>query len=79
MIGDSDRCIGATALHHHLPLLTNHRRHFELIEKVRLMSFRGCLERRILGAEPFRRMIHPVMGGRDSSASPAPCVYQCVV
>jgi predicted nucleic acid-binding protein len=30
--------IGATALHHHLTLLTNNRRHFELIDGLPLMS-----------------------------------------
>ncbi len=38
MIGDFDLLIGATALHHHLTLLTNNRRHFELIEGLRLIS-----------------------------------------
>jgi tRNA(fMet)-specific endonuclease VapC len=31
-VGDFDLLIGATALHHNLTLLTNNRRHFELIE-----------------------------------------------
>jgi hypothetical protein len=30
--------LGATALHHHLTLLTNNRRHFELIEGLELVS-----------------------------------------
>jgi tRNA(fMet)-specific endonuclease VapC len=38
MIGDSDLLIGATALHHHLTLLTNNRCHFELIDGLPLMS-----------------------------------------
>jgi predicted nucleic acid-binding protein len=38
MIDDFDLLIGATALHHHLTLLTNHRRHFELIEGLPPMS-----------------------------------------
>jgi tRNA(fMet)-specific endonuclease VapC len=38
MIGDFDLLIGATALHHHLTLLTNNRRHFELIEGLPLIS-----------------------------------------
>jgi tRNA(fMet)-specific endonuclease VapC len=38
MIGDFDLLIGATALHHHLTLLPNNRRHFELIENLHLIS-----------------------------------------
>ena len=38
MIGDFDLLIGATALHHHLIMLTNNRRHFELIDGLPLMS-----------------------------------------
>jgi tRNA(fMet)-specific endonuclease VapC len=38
MIGDCDLLIGATALHHHLTFLTNNRRHFELIEGLKLVS-----------------------------------------
>jgi tRNA(fMet)-specific endonuclease VapC len=38
MIGDFDLLIGATALHHHLTMLTNNRRHFELIDGLPLMS-----------------------------------------
>ena len=37
-IGDFDLLIGATPLHHDLTLLTNNRRHFELIEKLRIVS-----------------------------------------
>lgn len=37
-IGDFDLLIRATALRHDLTLLTNNRRHFELIEKLRLIS-----------------------------------------
>ena len=37
-VGDFDLLIGATALHHDLTLLTNNRRHFELIEKLRIVS-----------------------------------------
>ena len=38
MIGDFDLLIGATALRHDLTLLTNNRRHFELIEKLQIIS-----------------------------------------
>jgi tRNA(fMet)-specific endonuclease VapC len=38
MIGGCDLLIGATALHHHFTLLTNNRRHFELIEGLQLVS-----------------------------------------
>jgi len=38
MIGDFDLLIGATALQHNLTLLTNNRRHFELIEGLSLQS-----------------------------------------
>lgn len=38
MIGDFDLLIGAIALHHNLTLLSNNRRHFELIEGLRLES-----------------------------------------
>jgi tRNA(fMet)-specific endonuclease VapC len=37
-IGDFDLLIGATALRHDLTVLTNNRRHFELIEKLKLVS-----------------------------------------
>ena len=37
-VGDLDLLIGATALQHNLTLLTNNRRHFELIETLRLGS-----------------------------------------
>lgn len=37
-VGDFDLLIGATALHHGLTLLTNNRRHFELIEKLQIVS-----------------------------------------
>ena len=37
-IGDFDLMIGATALQHHLTLLSNNRRHFELIEGLQLAS-----------------------------------------
>jgi tRNA(fMet)-specific endonuclease VapC len=37
-IGDFDLLIGVTVLHHGLTLLTNNRRHFELIEKLRVVS-----------------------------------------
>lgn len=37
-VGDFDLLIGATALQHNVPLLTNNRRHFELIEGVQLAS-----------------------------------------
>jgi tRNA(fMet)-specific endonuclease VapC len=37
-IGDFDLLIGATALRHELTILTNNRRHFELIEKVQIIS-----------------------------------------
>ena len=37
-IGDFDLLIGVTALHHDLTLLTNNRRHFELIAKLRIVS-----------------------------------------
>ena len=38
VIGDFDLLIGATALRHDLTLLSNNRRHFELIEGLRLLS-----------------------------------------
>jgi tRNA(fMet)-specific endonuclease VapC len=38
LIGDLDLLIGATALQHHLILLTNNRRHFELIEGLQMES-----------------------------------------
>jgi tRNA(fMet)-specific endonuclease VapC len=38
MIGDCDLLIGATALRHDLTILTNHRRHFERIEGLRIES-----------------------------------------
>jgi predicted nucleic acid-binding protein len=37
-IGDLDLLIGCTALHHNLTLLTNNRRHFELIEALVVQS-----------------------------------------
>jgi tRNA(fMet)-specific endonuclease VapC len=37
-VGDLDLLIGATALHLDLVLLTNNRRHFELIEGLRITS-----------------------------------------
>ena len=37
-IGDFDLLIGATALRHGLAILTNNRRHFELIEGLQLIS-----------------------------------------
>ena len=39
LIGDVDLLIGATALSHDLILLTNNRRHFEMIEGLRLVSW----------------------------------------
>lgn len=38
LIGDFDLLIGATALQRGLTLLTNNRRHFEMIEGLRLVS-----------------------------------------
>ena len=38
LIGDLDLLIGATALRHDLTLLTNNRRHFELGERLRIVS-----------------------------------------
>jgi tRNA(fMet)-specific endonuclease VapC len=38
IIGDFDLLIGATALRYDLTLLSNNRRHFELIEGLRLLS-----------------------------------------
>jgi predicted nucleic acid-binding protein len=38
LIGDLDLLIGATALQHNLTLLTNNRRHFELVEGLQLES-----------------------------------------
>jgi len=38
VVGDFDLLIGSTALRHDLTLLTNNRRHFEMIEGVRLES-----------------------------------------
>jgi tRNA(fMet)-specific endonuclease VapC len=37
-VGDLDLLIGATALHHGLRVLTNNRRHFELIETLQIIS-----------------------------------------
>jgi predicted nucleic acid-binding protein len=37
-IGDFDLLIGATALRHHLTVLTNNRRHFQLIEGLQIES-----------------------------------------
>ena len=38
VISDFDLLIGATALHHNLKVLTNNRRHFELIEGLTIES-----------------------------------------
>ena len=38
LVSDFDLFIGATALRHHLTLLTNNRRHFERIEGLRIIS-----------------------------------------
>ena len=38
MIGDFDLLIGAAALQHNLALMTNNRRHFEMVEGLRLES-----------------------------------------
>ena len=38
LVGDFDLLIGASALRHHLTLLTNNRRHFERITGLRLAS-----------------------------------------
>ncbi len=38
MIGDCDLLIAATALRHHLTILTNNRRHFERIEGLLIES-----------------------------------------
>ena len=38
IVGDFDLLIGTIALHHNLTLLSNNRRHFELIEGLRLES-----------------------------------------
>ena len=38
VVGDFDLLIGATALRHNLTLLSNNRRHFELVEGLRLQS-----------------------------------------
>ncbi len=37
-IGDIDLLIASTALHHDLTLLSNNRRHFEMVEGLRLVS-----------------------------------------
>ena len=37
-VGDFDLLIGATALRHGLVVLTNNRRHFELIDKLQIIS-----------------------------------------
>jgi tRNA(fMet)-specific endonuclease VapC len=37
-VGDFDLLLGATALRHGLTLLSNNRRHFELIEKLQIVS-----------------------------------------
>jgi predicted nucleic acid-binding protein len=38
LIGDFDLLVGATALRHNLTLLTNNRRHFEMIDGLTLVS-----------------------------------------
>ena len=38
MIADFDLLIGATALHHNLTLLSNNRRHFEVVEGLEVIS-----------------------------------------
>jgi len=38
LIGDFDLLIGATAIRHGLVLLTNNRRHFEMIEGLQLIQ-----------------------------------------
>ena len=38
LIGDFDQLIGATALRHNLILLTNNRRHFEMINGLKVES-----------------------------------------
>lgn len=38
MIGDFDLLIGATAIQHQAILLSNNRRHYEMIEKLQLLS-----------------------------------------
>lgn len=38
LIGDFDLLIGATAIRHDLTLLTNNRRHFEMLQGLRLIS-----------------------------------------
>jgi tRNA(fMet)-specific endonuclease VapC len=40
LIGDFDLLIAATCLHYVLTLLTNNRRHFELVEGLPLISVR---------------------------------------
>jgi tRNA(fMet)-specific endonuclease VapC len=37
-VGDSDLLLGATALRHGLTVLSNNRRHLELIEKLQIVS-----------------------------------------
>lgn len=37
-VGDLDLLIGTTAIRHDLTLLTNNRRHFELLERLRIIS-----------------------------------------
>ena len=41
LIGDFDLLIAATCLYHGLILLTNNRRHFELIEGIEILSISG--------------------------------------
>ncbi len=39
MIGDFDLLIASTCLHHNLTLLTNNRKHYEMIERLNILSF----------------------------------------
>jgi len=39
LIGDLDLLIGCTAVHHGMTMLTNNRRHFERIARIRIESF----------------------------------------
>ncbi len=39
MTGDFDLLIASTCLHHNLTLLTNNRKHYEMIERLNILSF----------------------------------------
>jgi len=38
MIGDFDLLIASTCLHHRLTLLTNNRKHYEMVDGLKILS-----------------------------------------